>query len=180
MEKPFKVAGDVRLMTVSQRQMAAAIDLSTTRINQLLNEKILVRDESTTQGRLMLFESLQNYFLSKKSTNDDANFWKERALHEKAKRELAEIKLAKERGELYESAMVEGTLAEILIEFRNKLLGMGHKLSPQLEGLTAAQMCDRIDREINDILMELAENVRTANFSGEDKPVADPAADDDG
>lgn len=164
MENPFRVAGDVKLMSVSQRQMAAALGLSTTRINQLVTEKILVLDESRADGRLMLFESLQNYFLSKKTTSDGVNFWTERALHEKAKRELAELKVAQRKGELYEAARVEQFLAECIILFRDKLLGMGHKLAKRLEGKTAAQVCDIIDVEVTEFLEELVEDVENAEY----------------
>ena len=157
---PFKVTGEIKLMTVSQRQMSAALGLSTTRINELLNEKVLVRDESRVDGRLMLFESLQNYFLSRKTTSDGVNFWNERALHEKVKRELSELKLEQERGEVYKASEVEAVLTEMLIDFRNKLSGLGHKLAAQLEGKTATAICDIIDSEIELNLKELSENVK--------------------
>ena len=157
---PFKVTGEIKMMTVSQRQMAAALGLSTTRVNELLNEKVLVRDESRVDGRLMLFESLQNYFLSRKTTSDGVNFWNERALHEKVKREISELKLEQERGEVYKASEVEAVLTEMLIDFRNKLSGMGHKLAAQLEGKTATAICDIIDSEIELNLKELSENVK--------------------
>ena len=157
---PFKVSGEIKLMTVSQRQMAAALGLSTTRVNELLNEKVLVRDESRVDGRLMLFESLQNYFLSRKTTSDGVNFWNERALHEKVKRELSELKLEQERGEVYKASEVEAVLTEMLIDFRNKLSGLGHKLAVQLEGKTATAICDIINSEIELNLKELSENVK--------------------
>ena len=157
---PFKVTGEIKMMTVSQRQMSAALGLSTTRINELLNEKVMVRDESLVDGRLMLFESLQNYFLSRKTTSDGVNFWNERALHEKVKREISELKLEQERGEVYKASEVEAVLTEMLIDFRNKLSGMGHKLAAQLEGKTATAICDIIDSEIELNLKELSENVK--------------------
>lgn len=159
METPFKVAGEIELMTVSQRQMAAALKLSTTRINELVNEKILMRDESTVQGRLMLLDSLKNYYLSKAATGDSVNFWTERALHERAKRELAELKLRQQKGELYEAATVEAVLVELLTDFRSKLLGMGHKLAMRLEGKTAGTICGIIDAEVNELLEELSDGV---------------------
>lgn len=182
-ETPFKVNGDVKLIAVSQRQMSAAIGLSPTRINELLTEKVMVRDESRVDGRLMLFESLQNYFLSKKTSSDGVNFWNERALHEKVKRELSELKLAQERGEVYAAAEVEAVLVEMLIDFRNKLTGLGHKLAAQLEGKTAAQICAIIDSEIEQELKELSENVKTqaeideeagAESSGRQSALASP------
>lgn len=161
---PFKADGEIKLMAVSQRQMAAAIGLSTTRINELLNEGVMVRDESRVDGRLMLFESLQNYFLSQKVTGDSVNFWKERGLHEKAKRELAELKLSERKGELYESETVERVLSELFINFRNRLQGMGHKLAGRLEGLTAAQISAIIDLEIEDNLEELSTGSKELSY----------------
>ena len=155
----MKVSGEVRKMTVSQRQMASALGLSTTRVNELINEKVLIRDESHLDGRLMLYDSLENYFLSKKPTTSGASFWNERALHEKAKRELAELTLAQRRGELCEISQVERELGEVLTDCRNKLLGLGHKLANRLAGKTAAVISDIIDGEIIEILEELSRDV---------------------
>lgn len=176
---PFKVAGEVALMTVSQRQMASAIGLSTTRINELINEGILIRDPSTEQGRLMLLESLTNYLQSRKTTSEGVNFWQERAAHEKAKRELAELKVAERRGELYEASTVEGVLLELLTDFKTKLLGIGHKLATRLEGMTAAQITDIIDAEINNCLEELSESVGAAEFAGDDTASLGTSAEND-
>ena len=156
-DKIVKVAGEIRLMAVTQKQMAQALKLSATRINELCDEKIIVRDEFARNGQVMLFESLKNYFLSKKSTDDGVNFWLEKARHEKAKRELAELKLQKERGEVYDATEYEATLLEALTAFKMKLTGLGHKLAKQLEGKTATEICDAIDAEIDLALEELSD-----------------------
>lgn len=156
---PFKVNGDLKLISCSQRQMAALLGLSTTRINELVKEKVLVLDESRVDGRLMLCMSLMNYALSRKTTSEGVNFWTEKALHEKAKRELSELKLAQERGEVYKGAEVEAFLTEMLIDFRNKLSVLGHKLAAQLELTTAAVICTAIDAEIEQTLKELADEI---------------------
>ena len=104
-----KIDDEIQLIAVTQRQMSRALGLGTTRINQLIDEGILIRDETSRSGQLMLFESLRNFFLSKNANLGDGenavNFWKERGLHEKAKRGLAEVKLAKTKGELYEKQL---------------------------------------------------------------------------
>ena len=153
-----KVAGDIRSMAVTQRQMAEALKLSATRINELCDEKIIVRDELARNGQVMLFDSLKNYFLSKKATDDGVNYWTEKARHEKAKRELAELKLQRERGEVYDAAEYEATLLEALTDFKTKLTGLGHKLARQLEGKPSAEICDIIDAEIDLALRELSDN----------------------
>lgn len=53
-----KVRGEIRLMAVTQKQLSEALKLSPARINELCDEKILVRDESARNGQVMLFDSL--------------------------------------------------------------------------------------------------------------------------
>ena len=151
-------AEEFKTMTVTQSFMAKVLGLTQGRISQLLDEGILIRDEESRQPRL--YDGLKSYWLSKKTTGEGVNFWHEKALHEKAKRELSELKLSQERGELYLAAEVEAVLVELLTDFRNKLSGLGHKLAAQLEGKTATAICDIIDSEIEFELKELSENVK--------------------
>ena len=161
----MRVNGIIREFTVSQSQLARALGVSQPRVNQLIDEGVVVRDEQSTNGQVMLFESVQNYYLSKNATGDNVNFWKERGLHEKAKRELAEVKLAKTRGELYEAATVEGVLTELLTNFRNKLLGLPSKYATQLEGKTRAEIYTALTTAIEDELAELSEGVNSCDFN---------------
>ena len=55
---------------------------------------------------------------------------KEKALHEKAKRELAEIQLAQKRREMHDAADVEAVLTEILVNFRNQIRGIPAEMAP--------------------------------------------------
>lgn len=155
---------EIKTATITQGEFGKLVGLTQQRISQLLDEEVLVRDELSRSGRLLFFDSLRNFFQSKQSTDAGVNFWKERSLHEKAKRELAELKLRERQGELYEAETVERVLGELLTDFRNKLLGIGHKLAAQLEGLTAAQICAIIDEEIIANMKELAEGVDKAKY----------------
>ena len=155
-------AEEFMAMSVSQGFMAKVLGLTQGRISQLLDEGILVRDEESGQPRLL--DGIKNYYLSKNAAGSGVNFWTEKALHEKAKRELAEVKVAQRKGELYEAPAVEQFLAECIIIFRGKLLGMGHKLAKRLEGRTAAEVCDIIDAEVTEILEELIESVENAEY----------------
>ena len=155
METTSRLRGDLKYYVVSQTQFASAVGLS-----QLIDEGIVIRDPLSRTGEVMMLESLQNFYQSRKTTGDGVNFWAEKALHEKAKRELSELKLEQERGEVYKASEVEAVLTEMLIDFRNKLSGLGHKLAAQLEGKTATAICDIIDSEIELNLKELSENVK--------------------
>ena len=149
-------------MTVTQSFMGKVLNLSQGRISQLLDEGILIRDELT--NRIAFKDSLQSYWLSKNATGDTVNFWKERGLHEKAKRELAELKLSKSRGEVYDAATVEGVLSELLTNFRNKLLGLPAKFARQLENKSRAEIYSALTAAIEDELTELSEGVANCDF----------------
>ena len=163
----MKVREDIRKLTTTQTNLAKALNLTQPRINQLIEEGVIIRDDKDPSGGVMVFRSLQNYFSSKALSPEDSevDFWAEKARHEKAKRELTELKLQERQGELYEAETVERVLADLLTDFRNKLLGIGHKLASQLENLPAAQICDIIDAEVIANMKELAEGVDKAKYS---------------
>ena len=167
-----KLDGEIQLKVVTQKQLAAALGLGTTRINQLIDEGIVVRDETARNGQVMLFESLRNFFLSRNANwgdgSEPVNFWRERGLHEKAKREIAEVKLAKMKGELYESATVESVLGEIITNFRNKLLGLPSKYAAQLDGKNRGEIYSILTEAIEENLTELAAQLEDASFDDSD------------
>ena len=175
----MKINGEVKDATVTQAQLARALGISKQRIGQLIDEGIVVRDELSTNGQVMLFDSLQNYFLSKNTSSDGVSFWKERSLHEKVKRELAELKLSKSRAEVYDAATVEGVLSELLTNFRNKLLGLPSKYAPQLEGKSRAEIYSALMTAIEDELSELSEGVNNCDFDEDSDSVADGTAEGD-
>lgn len=172
-ENELRIQGEVKQATCTQTQLGRALGVSKQRVGQLVEEKIVVRDESATNGQVMLFDSLQNYFLSKNTSGDGVNFWKEKGLHERAKRELAELKLAKSRGELYESTVVENVMIEQLANFRTKLLGLPTKYALQLEGKKHGEIYELLTAAIEECLTELAENYEAAkdDFKEEDNPI---------
>lgn len=160
---------EIQSMTCTQTQLARALKLSKQRVNQLIDEGIVVRDETSFTGQVMLLESLRNFFLSRSGNLGGANsvnFWRERGLHEKAKRELAEIKLAQARGELYDASTVEGVLSELLTNFRSKLLGLPAKLTAQLEGKSRGEINSMLTAEIEENLSELTERLANVSFDG--------------
>ncbi|MBO4780502.1 MAG: hypothetical protein J5497_07695 [Selenomonadaceae bacterium] len=171
----MRISGDIKQMTVSQTQLGKAIGVSTPRVNQLIDEGVVVRDEMSQSGQVMLFESLQNYFLSKNVSGDNVNFWKERGLHERAKRELAELKLSKSRGEVYDATTVESVLVELLTNFRNKLLGLPSKYATRLEGKSRAEIYSTLTTAIEEELTELSEGVNACDFKDDEPPVDEDA-----
>lgn len=160
----MNLSGNHEEWTVTQTALSRILGLTVGRINQLIDEEIVVRDASSKNGAVLLVESLKNYYLSKNSLTDDkgksVNYWVEHGLHERAKRKMAELKLRERKGELYAAETVERVMIEQLTNFRNKLLGLPAKFAAQLEGKSRA--------EIENCLEELAQNYKNANLRGEE------------
>ena len=152
---------------MTQVALARALGLTPARVNQLIQEEIVRRDEKDASGGVFLFQSVVNYLQSKQSKSDEANYFLEKARHEKVKRQIAELKLSKEEGRTYDAATVEAVMIEQLVGLRTHLLGMGMKLASQLVGKTAAEISDIINREVEDRLTELS-NYNPEMFKSED------------
>lgn len=127
------------------------------RISQLLADKTMLRDESDKTGRVLLAESLRSYYLSNKATGDTVNYWKERALRERANRKLDELELKRAEGSVYDSSTVELAFIEMLSMLRTHLLGLPSKFAVQLEGKNRNEIYDILTQEIEMKLTEMSE-----------------------
>lgn len=157
----MKVSGAVREMTVTQRQLADALGVTPARINHLIKDDIVVRDTANTSGAVYLYESIKRYWSGKKEQSPDIaaelNLTLEKAKHEKTKREMAELRLAKMEKQVYDAKTVELVVTEMLSNLRTQLLGLPSKLAPQLDGMSKEEIYDTMTREIEEKLSELSE-----------------------
>ena len=119
----MKVSGDPRKITVSQSNFAKAVGLTTGRISQLIKEGVVIRDEKDARGGVFLLQSARNYDrlkgpVSSEDGEDSLDLMAEKARHEKVKRELAELKLAKAEARAYDARTVEMVMTEMLSNLR--------------------------------------------------------------
>jgi len=88
------------------------------------------------EGRLHLIKGKLNVAMSdaeleNKSNDDKApNYWREKALHEKAKRELAKLDLKLKQDQLVEVDQVGEHLDKIFSAVRQRLLATPSKIAP--------------------------------------------------
>ena len=101
----MKITDDLKTATASQSNLAKALGLSRQRVSQLLQEGVLATDE---KNNILVIKSVINYVkykgqssVEEVSSSDDAVFEVEKAKNERAKRKIAELKLAKMNGEVY-------------------------------------------------------------------------------
>ena len=154
-EKFMKVSCDTRKITVTQTDLAKALNLSRQRITQLIQEKIILRDETDPSGGVFLFDSLKNYWLKAVEKSGD-DYFKVKTEHEEVKKNLSEVKLRQLEGDLYLAVDVENALAEILVTLRTNLLSLPAKFASQLENKSSAEISAILTEEIEDKLQELS------------------------
>lgn len=153
----MKVDVPVKEIAVSQSALARALGLSQPRINQLINEGVVIRDETSNNGKILLFESLRNFFMNRTGQSDSGvNFNEEKALLMKAKRELAELKLAKVKEEVVNAADMEKAFTKMFTVLRTQLLALPSTLALQLENKDHHEIYEILSAAMEETLLELS------------------------
>ena len=153
---------DISAITVNSATLEKILQVSDRRIRQLAEENIIVR---VSKGRYRLMESISNYILTLKismeagnsqSVDGELNLDEEKAIHERVKRHISELKLKTMQGELHKSEDVERVMTDMLISIKSKLLSMPSKLAPMLVARNDIDFIKRtISAEVLEVLNEL-------------------------
>lgn len=147
-------------ITVSASVLGKLFSVSDGRVRQMAREGILAR---AAKGRYKLADSIKNYILNLKLSADrtDAepsgsiSYEKEKALHERAKRRIAELKLQTMKGELHKGSDVEMVMSDMLAAFRTRVMNIPSKVAPVLENRDAAFIKNKLTNEVTEALNEL-------------------------
>lgn len=153
---------DISAITVNSAALEKIIGVSDRRIRQLAEENIIIR---AAKGRYKLMDSVMNYILTLKvqmeasnteSMDGEIDLEEEKAIHERVKRHISELKLQTMRGELHKSEDVESVMMDMLASVRAKLLSMPAKLAPILVSRNDIDFVrNTINREVMEALNEL-------------------------
>lgn len=163
----LKVTRDLKALTTTQAEMARVLGISQPRVHQLIDDGIVIKNNT---GAVLFVESLKNYYklkLGSSENGEEIDYMKEKAKHEKIKREIAELRLAKMQAQVYDSRTVELVMTEMLSNLRTQLLGLPSKLAPQLEMKKKAEISPLIISELEEKLSELS-NYKPEMFTTED------------
>lgn len=152
---------DIDSLTVSAAVLGNIFGVTDRRIRQMAEEGIIVR---AAKGRYNLVDSLKNYILSLKlavdsndSDNPDGelNFEEEKALHERVKRHISEMKLQTMKGELHKADDVRHVMTDMLSSFKTRMMNIPAKVAPVLEDRDAGYITERLTSEVTEALNEL-------------------------
>lgn len=171
-------------LVVTSGVIAKMFGLSTRRIRQLAEEGII---DKLKNGSYELIPTVQKYILHLKTaaevTKSDViekeDYWLEKTLHERTKREIAELELAKMRGTMHKAEDVEAVMTDMLGRMRAKLLAMPSKMAPMLIARNEISVIqDMLEEEIFNILKELSD-YEPGLFHGDEYIELDEGEDED-
>ena len=160
-EKESAKVTDIDSLTVSAAVLGNIFGVTDRRIRQMAEEGIIVR---AAKGRYNLVDSLKNYILSLKlaidSNNGDnpdgeLNIDEEKALHERVKRHIDELKLQTMKGELHKSENVRLVMTDMLSSFKTRMMNIPAKVAPILENRDAGYIKEHLMSEVTEALNEL-------------------------
>jgi phage terminase Nu1 subunit (DNA packaging protein) len=176
---------DISAITVNSAALEKIIGVSDRRIRQLAEENIIIR---AAKGRYKLMDSITNYILTLKvqmeannaeSVDGEIDLEEEKAIHERVKRHISELKLQTMRGELHKSEDVERVMMDMLASVRAKLLSMPTKLAPILVSRSEIDFVrNTINREVMEALNELKDYNPKEFYSDEYVAVGDEESDE--
>jgi phage terminase Nu1 subunit (DNA packaging protein) len=145
-------------MYISSKDLAQILGVTPRRVPQLVTERVIDRDEKSR--KYFLPDCVQKYFKYKYASDNsgDANYDREHALHERAKRERAELILAQMKGELHAANDVEMIITDMIVNTKTRIRGIPVKLAPALLAQDELAVIENIiSNAIDECLIELAD-----------------------
>ncbi|ACA41247.1 hypothetical protein J2D69_15935 [Lysinibacillus sphaericus] len=169
---------------VNTKSIAKMFNMTERNVRYLVEEGVISR---VTHGRYDLIDTVSRYITFLKMSFDGIDESKvmesldyEKWLHEKAKREKAEIELAHIKKEMHKADEVEKVQNHMVMAFRSKMLSLPSKVALQLVNKNDPKLIEAIlERDIHEALSELAKYNPTQYFIEDDVEV-EMVGDDDG
>lgn len=175
---------EIETITVNAAVLSDLIGVSERRIRQLAAEGIIKR---AAKGRYNLLESIKNFILQLRLSADAAtmdnpdgelDFNEEKALHERVKRHIAELKYQTMKGELHKAEDVQKVMVDMLTAFKTRILNIPSKVSPILANRSEiGYIKDVLTKEVLEALNELKDYDPKMFYS--DEYVEDNGPDDE-
>jgi len=161
---------------VNAKALAQMVGLTERRINQKAKENSVFARSSN--GNFESISWIENYYREKLISDENIlSLDREKALHEKAKRETAELKLALMQGKAYNEEDIELAIAPMILAFKNRILAIASTVAEKLVGLAAKDIETMLDKEHKQALRELSDYDQIKIGSSEYEVVSDGSED---
>lgn len=115
---------------MTTKELAELFDISVRRIQQIIKALTL---EPYKRGSYDLKTFLSSYLKYNMTYSDeDVDYAKEKALHERSKREISQIELAVKKNNLHSSEDIKEIWGKLLSNFKTKILNIPIRVAPKL------------------------------------------------
>lgn len=142
---------------VSSQELANILGLTVRHVNRLAQEGMLVKEGPS---QFPLAENIQKYLqycLGSKKRDDKTSYWAEKAKHERALRQMSEIRLEQMNNKLHDAKTVEAVMDDMMAFFRKRTLAVADETSSKLVGIkNPAEVCDILTDAINKALDDMS------------------------
>ncbi|MED3876197.1 hypothetical protein [Lysinibacillus capsici] len=170
---------------VNTKIISKMFNMTERNVRYLVEEGVIAR---VAHGRYDLIDTVSRYITFLKMSYDGIDENKvmesleyEKWLHEKAKREKAEIELAHIKKEMHKADEVEKVLNHMVMSFRSKMLSLPSKVALLLASKDDPKVIEALlERDINQALAELAEYDPSLFFTEDVEEEVEVVGDEDG
>lgn len=142
-------------LTITQTEMGRILGVTQQRVGQLIKEGVMVTNDS---NKILLVQSLQSFYKKDLAEEKEkhVSYDEEKALHERAKREIAELKLGELKNDLHKTEDIVFLVGGMVTIFRRHLLALPSKLAVSLAGKSPEDINEELTKHINGALTELS------------------------
>ena len=158
MKEEQKFIKDIQELTrmVNAQELANLLGCTTQYVYLLAKQGILVKEGPS---QFPLVENIQKYlqFLESKKGSDKVLYWSEKAKHERALRQMSELKLEQLDNKLHDAKAVEVVMNDMMAFFRKRTLAIADEVAPKIVGITSpAEICDILTDAVKDALSDMS------------------------
>lgn len=156
---------DLTEIVVASKVLESLFGLKDRTIRDLADKGIVKRD---SHGKYLLWNSAKGYITALKAINagkngikteddeQDLDYDREHAAHERVKRQISEIRLQLIKGQVHKAEDVERVMTDMFEKFKSKMNAIPSKMAKKLEGKSRIEIQTILREEIDGALIELS------------------------
>lgn len=156
---------DLTEIVVASKVLESLFGLKDRTIRDLADKGIVKRD---SHGKYLLWNSAKGYITALKAINagkngikteddeQDLDYDREHAAHERVKRQISEIRLQLIKGQVHKAEDVERVMTDMFEKFKSKMNAIPSKMAKKLEGKSRIEIQTVLREEIDGALIELS------------------------
>lgn len=148
---------ELKTRMVNAQELANLLACTTQYVYLLAKQGILVKEGPS---QFPLAENIQKYLqylLKSEKGSDKVLYWSEKAKHERALRQMSELKLEQLDNKLHDAKAVEVVMNDMMSYFRKRSLAIADETPSKLVGIkNPAEICDILTDAVKEALSDMS------------------------